>query len=189
MILGLLLPHRQLLLRQLMTLGLLLLHHRRPLQHQLLTLLGERQLKLKAKTRLQPLWGGDNQLHRSYRQNQPRGVLRQLLLCLHQQHKPTVPIKVGHRKVSRWKLGYGNPSHPKQVLWHQQTEILRQQQLLLQTAGIHQFKTGLKKQHQLQLLQQRHRLTAGMCQFKHAVLALNYRLPKRYRQLVHQAYQ
>lgn len=111
-----------------------------------------------------------------------------LLLRLQQQLQPSVPIKVGHQKVSRWKQGYGNRSHLKQDHWHQQPKLLRQQHLQ-QTAGIHQFKTDLKKQHRPQQLQQRHRLTAGMCQFKHAVLALSYRLPKRYRRSVLQVYQ
>lgn len=109
-----------------------------------------------------------------------------LLLRLHQELQPSVPIKVGHPKVSRWKQGFGNRSRLKQDRWHQQRKLLRQQQL---TAGIHQFKTDLKKQPLLQQLQQGHQLTAGMCQFKHAVLALSYPLPKRYRRLVLQAYQ
>lgn len=110
-----------------------------------------------------------------------------LLLRLHQQLQPPVPIKVGHRKVNRWKQGCGNRSHLKQAHWHQQPKLLRQQQLQ-RTVGIRQFKTDLKKQHRQQL-QQGLRLTAGMCQFKHAVLALNYPLPKRYRRLDLPVYQ
>lgn len=112
-----------------------------------------------------------------------------LLLLLQQRHQPWLPIKVGHRKVNRWKQVYGNRSHLRQDHWHRQPRQQPQQQRHRLTAGIHQFKTGRKKQHRLEQLQQRHRLTAGMCQFKHAVLALNYPPPKRYRRLVLQAYQ